>query len=98
MINDDTTSVIVRYRGQAGTEDEVDRLLSYIHPQAGKLPRWLLRQLQPYIVNVRTRLIDGYLREGFLQELTPSFWAWLGAYDLVRGLTVANRDPEELVV
>lgn len=98
MINDDTTSVVVRYRGQDGTEYEVDRLLSYIQPQEGKLPRWLLRQLQPYLVNVRTRLIDGYQREGLLQQLTPGLWEWLGKYDTVRGLTVANRNPDELVV
>jgi CRISPR-associated endonuclease/helicase Cas3 len=98
MINDDTTAVVVRYRGREGTKGEVDRLLSYIQPQVGKLPRWVLRQLQPYIVNVRTRLIDSYQREGFLQQITPGLWEWLGQYDSVRGLTVANRDPEELVV
>jgi len=98
IINDDTAAVVVRYRAQDGTDDSVDRLLSYIQPPEGKLPRWLLRQLQPYIVNVRTRLIDGYQREGFLQQLTPGLWEWLGKYDLVRGLSVANRDPEELVV
>lgn len=98
MINDDTTAVVVRYRGQDGSEDEVDRLLSYIQPQEGKLPRWLLRQLQPYIVTVRTRLMAGYQCEGFLQQFTPGLWEWLGQYDPVRGLTVANRDPEELVV
>ncbi len=98
MIDDETSAVVVRYRGLDGTNDEVDRLLSYVHHQDSKLPRWLLRQLQPYLVNVRTRLIDGYLREGLLNEITSSLWEWLGRYDLVRGLTVANRDPEELVV
>lgn len=98
MIDDETSAVVVRYRGLDGTNDEVDRLLSYVHHQDSKLPRWLLRQLQPYLVNVRTRLIDGYRREGLLNEITSGLWEWLGRYDLVRGLTVANRDPEELVV
>ena len=98
MIDDDTSAVVVRYRGLDGANDEVDRLLSYVHHQDSKLPRWLLRQLQPYLVNVRTRLIDGYRREGLLNEITSGLWEWLGRYDLVRGLTVANRDAEELVV
>lgn len=98
MIDDDTAPVVVRYRGRDGTADEVDRLLSYVQHQDGKLPRWLLRQLQPYLVNVRTRLIDGYQRDGLLHELAPGLWEWLGRYDMVRGLTVANRDPEELVI
>jgi CRISPR-associated endonuclease/helicase Cas3 len=97
MIDDDTSAVVVRYRGLDGANDEVDRLLSYVH-QDTKLARWLLRQLQPYLVNVRTRLIDGYRREGLLNEITSGLWEWLGRYDLVRGLTVANRDAEELVV
>jgi CRISPR-associated endonuclease/helicase Cas3 len=98
MIDDDTAPVVVRYRGRDGTADEVDRLLSYVQHQDSKLPRWLLRQLQPYLVNVRTRLIDGYQRDGLLHELAPGLWEWLGRYDKVRGLTVANRDPEELVI
>ncbi len=98
LIKDDTTPVVVRYRGQDNTDNMVDRLLSYVQHQDGALPRWLLRQLQPYIVNVRTRMIREYQREGFLSELVPGFWEWLGRYDTLKGLVVANRDPEELVV
>lgn len=98
MIKDDTTPVVVRYRGQDNTDDTVDRLLSYVQHQDSALPRWLLRQLQPYIVNVRARMIGEYQREGFLNELVPGFWEWLGQYDILKGLVVANRDPEELVV
>jgi CRISPR-associated endonuclease/helicase Cas3 len=98
MIDDETAAIVVRYHGLDGADDEVDRLLSYVHRQDSKLPRWLLRQLQPYLVNVRTRLIDDYRREGFLNEITSGLWEWLGRYDLVRGLTLANRDAEELVV
>jgi len=99
LIDDDGVPVVVHYRGQDGNDDTVDRLLSYVlHQEEGHLPRWLLRQLQPYLVNVRARLIAGYQREGFLHELTPGLWEWLGKYDPVRGLTPDNRDPEELVV
>jgi len=76
---------------------EVDGLLGAIR-QREETPRWALRQLQPYLVNVRTRLLQAYYREGLLNEVTTGLWEWLGGYDLVRGLVVANRDPEELVI
>lgn len=98
MIDDDSMPVVVRYRGPENADDTVDRLLSYLRHQEDKLPRWLLRQLQPYIVNIRTRKITEYQREGFLQELKIGLWEWLGRYDATKGVVVANRDPEELVV
>jgi CRISPR-associated endonuclease/helicase Cas3 len=98
MIDDDSASVVVRYRGMDDTDDTVDRLISYVQHQEGKIPRWLLRQLQPYIVNVRSRLVDSYQRDGLLQELMPGLWEWLGKYDLVRGISADNRNPDELVV
>jgi CRISPR-associated endonuclease/helicase Cas3 len=98
LIDDDGVPVVVHYRGQDGNDDTIDRLLSYVLHQEGNLPRWLLRQLQPYLVNVRTRLITEYQREGFLHELTPGLWEWLGNYDPVQGLIPGNRNPEELVV
>lgn len=98
MIDDDSASVVVRYRGMDDSNDTVDRLISYVQHQEGKVPRWLLRQLQPYIVNVRSRLVDGFQRDGLLQELVAGLWEWLGKYDLVRGITADNRNPEDLVV
>jgi len=98
MIDDDSASVVVRYRGIEDSDDTVDRLISYVQHQEGKVPRWLLRQLQPYLVNVRSRLVDSYQRDGLLQELVPGLWEWLGKYDRVRGITADNRNPEELVV
>jgi CRISPR-associated endonuclease/helicase Cas3 len=98
MIDDDTVPVVVCYRGPDSADDKIDRLRSYVQHQEGQLPRWLLRQLQPYLVNIRTRLLDHYQKDGLLHELTPGLWEWLGKYDQVRGLSVANRDPEELVV
>jgi CRISPR-associated endonuclease/helicase Cas3 len=43
-------------------------------------------------------LVDSYQRDGLLQELMPGLWEWLGKYDLVRGITADNRNPDELVV
>ena len=100
MIQDDSVPVIVRYRGQDGSDDTPDRLISYIKNQEERLPRWLLQRLQPYLINVRSRLIDNYHREGLVGELKPGLgmWEWLGKYDNRKGLTVENRDPEELVI
>jgi CRISPR-associated endonuclease/helicase Cas3 len=98
MIDDDSASLVVRYRGMDDSDGTVDRLISYVQHQEGKIPRWLLRQLQPYIVNMRSRLVNSYRRDGLLQELIPGLWEWLGKYDLVRGITADNRNPEELVV
>jgi CRISPR-associated endonuclease/helicase Cas3 len=98
MIDDDSAAVVVRYRGIEDSDDTVDRLISYVQHQEGKVPRWLLRQLQPYLVNVRSRLVDSYQRDGLVQELVPGLWEWLGKYDRVRGITADNRNPEELVV
>lgn len=98
MIQDDSVPVIVRYRGQDGSDDTPDRLISATKNQDERLPRWLLQQLQPYLVNVRSRLMDNYHREGLVGELKPGLWEWHGKYDSKKGLTVENRDPEDLVL
>jgi CRISPR-associated endonuclease/helicase Cas3 len=94
LIEDDTAPIVVR---PDIYHHEVDTLLSLLRG-AEETPRWLLRRLQPYIVGARTRLIPDYHREGLLNEVASGVWEWLGQYDAVRGLTVANRDPAELVV
>lgn len=101
MIKDDSVPVIVRYRGQDGSDDTADRLISQVTNQVERLPRWLLQRLQPYLVNVKSRLIHEYQQEGLVGDLNRpglGLWEWLGKYDNIRGITVANRDPEELVV
>lgn len=98
IIEDDSVPVVVRYRGQDGSDDTSDRMISYITNQTERLPRWLLQKLQPYLVNVCSRLIENYQREGLVGELKPGLWEWLGKYDNIIGLTVENRDPEDLVL
>jgi CRISPR-associated endonuclease/helicase Cas3 len=98
VIPDDSVPVIVRYRGRDGSDDTSERLISQVTNQEERLPRWLLQQLQPYLVNVRSRLIDDYHQNGLIGKLKPGLWEWLGGYDNARGLTVANRNPEELVL
>jgi CRISPR-associated endonuclease/helicase Cas3 len=94
LIEDDTASVVVRPERH---RQEIDKLLNALRREA-ELPRWVLRRLQPYIVNVRSRLIQGYDKQGLIQLIAPGLWEWLGGYDNVRGLVIANRDPSELVI
>ena len=96
-IEDDTAAVVVRYKRPRSDHSEAESLLSIVRQQ-NEVQRWALRRLQPYLVNVRTRLISDYYRQGLLGEITPGLWEWLGGYDPVRGLVVTNRDPAELVI
>ena len=97
LIEDDTAAVVVRYKRPSSDHSEAERLLRIVQQQR-EVPRWALRRLQPYLVNVRTRLISDYHRQGLLGEITPGLWEWLGGYDFVRGLVITNRDPAELVI
>jgi CRISPR-associated endonuclease/helicase Cas3 len=97
LIEDDTVPVVVRYNRAEGDHHDIDILFGLMRRE-GKAPRWIMRRLQPYLVNVRARFVQEYYREGFLNEVVPGLWEWLGQYDSVRGLTVANRNPADLVV
>jgi CRISPR-associated endonuclease/helicase Cas3 len=97
LIDDDTEAVVVPYKSQAGEGQEIKGLLGMIREQ-NEIPRWAMRRLQPYLVNVRSRLIPEYHKEGFLYEIAPGLWEWLGGYDSLRGIVAANRDPAELVI
>jgi CRISPR-associated endonuclease/helicase Cas3 len=99
LIDGDVASVVVRYRemeGQGGGKGEVDALLEALrrYPQRG---RAILRRLQPYIVGVRQRLLDGYVNAGLALEVQPGLWEWRGKYDPVKGLGAGEVDAEELV-
>lgn len=97
LIDDDAASVVVRYRGATGDDERVDRLLEELrrYPQRS---RGLLRRLQPYIVGVRQRLLDRYVRDGLAVEVLPGLWEWHGKYDGVRGLGDGAVDVVGLVV
>jgi CRISPR-associated endonuclease/helicase Cas3 len=98
MIRDDTVPVIVRYRGAAGDDPRVDELVCAIHARPEAFTRDLLRQLQPYLVSLRTRMIPTLQTNGLIVNLLPGLTEWMGRYDPVRGLLFDDRDPEELVV
>jgi CRISPR-associated endonuclease/helicase Cas3 len=94
MIEDDSAPAVVRPEGHTR---EVERLLALIRRQ-GETPRWVFRRLQPFLVSLRSRLVQAYRQKGLLQEVAPGLWEWLGGYDPVRGVVETARDPEELVI
>jgi CRISPR-associated endonuclease/helicase Cas3 len=98
LIDDDTVPVAVRYRGPRGTNRTADRLLNRLRATPAQA-RGILRRLQPYLVAVRRREIDGLASSGLVREVLPDIgiWEWLGAYDSVRGLGL-SRDPDQVMV
>ena len=73
LIDDEETSpVVVRYRGEGGTDRHVDELLAILQRDGPQ--RWLLRLLQPYMVTlyhrdvVRLHSIDG------IREMAPGLF------------------------
>jgi len=96
MIDDDTLPVVVRPPGERHSAT-VDKLMVQLR-RGEPDSRRLFRDLQPYLVNVRARLVPAYQEQGLLQPLAPNLWEWLGRYDPIRGLNTGNRDPAELVV
>ncbi len=99
MIADDTRSVVVPY----GTEEEQERVSALVARLRQRDPteasgRAVLRELQPYLVSVWARAAERYEREGFIAPIAPGIGEWQGAYDAVRGLVVADRPADTLVV
>jgi CRISPR-associated endonuclease/helicase Cas3 len=96
MIEDDGISVLVRYgRGQSWRRFEalVERLR-----RPGGVTRAALRQAQPYVVSVQSRLRDEFLKAGLLEEIAEELYVWRSGYHPVRGLTAGPRDAESLVI
>lgn len=98
LIEDDTVPLVVRWPREGSP---VDGLLAQLPRQIGPMggeARLLLRRLQPYLVNVRRRVLDNYQRQGLVRELPLGLWEWLGNYHETRGLQDKAIDPEILVV
>ena len=59
--------------------------------------RWLVRRLQPYIVNIRRYQAPELQASGQIVELFPGLYEWKGNYDNVRGIVSLGLRPEDLV-
>lgn len=96
MIDDDTQSVVVPYgsiKEQQRTRQVMGRLRAGT-PEG----RFLVRQIQPYLVPVRTYAANGFRARGLIVEITSGIAEWLGGYDSIRGLTADDLTLTELVV
>jgi CRISPR-associated endonuclease/helicase Cas3 len=94
LIDDEGAPVAVR---PGGHEAKVDGLLAAIR-RADEPPRWALRKLQPFLVNLRSRQVKAYESRGLLRSVAPGLWEWQGRYDPLRGLVDAGIDPDLLTV
>jgi len=90
--DEDTLSVVVRYRGPDGTDDTVDGLLRLLRKDGPA--RWLLRKLQRYTVTVRRKDVMRWERLGDVEAIQPGLYAQVCdiGYSNELGLTL---DEEE---
>jgi CRISPR-associated endonuclease/helicase Cas3 len=96
LIEEDSEPVMVRYQSPT-VKGDADALLKEAY-RADVNPRWLLRRLQPYLVNVKRWQFLEMQRKGLAKEIFPGLYEWLGSYDSVRGLIQLGRNPEDLVI
>ncbi len=95
LIPDDTTPVVVRYAEKdARKEAERTRTLSRIERERVLLPGDH-RRLQPYVVGLRTKELEG--AQGMTREIAEGVLLWTGAYDPVRGISAMRTDPADLI-
>ncbi|MCW2278646.1 CRISPR-associated helicase Cas3' [Heliophilum fasciatum] len=90
MIDQSVVPVIISY-------DEEARCLIDTIRRSGVLTRRIIRQLQPYIVNVAKFNEKQWVREGLMEPLAGDMFEWLGGYHPVMGLETKGRDPETLI-
>lgn len=73
LIDDEASaSVIVRYYGVDGDSKAIDNLISLLKKEGPK--RWLLRQLQRYIVNIHQREVDQLVAQGDVKEIIQGLY------------------------
>ncbi|MDI3338967.1 MAG: CRISPR-associated helicase Cas3' [Sphaerobacter sp.] len=97
LIDDgDAVPVVVRYRSRRDGRSAED-LLAELR-RAPEDARRLWRQLQPYVVNLRARMLETARRDGLVVEVAPGLWEWTGDYDDRLGLLAGAPDPERWVV
>ena len=100
LVDDDGVPAVVTAYGDATTREHVRSLLGRLAVEPERA-RETVRKLAPYLVNVGRRAADEARRRGWLQPVTSAPGApeeWLGGYDAVRGLMMADLAPGDLIV
>ncbi len=97
MIDEDTEDVIVAY-GSKAAQQQVQIAIQEIRNKSMRA-RFALRQIQPYLVSIRTAAAKRYRTQGFLEPIDPegklAIGIWRGKYDPIRGL-IADDDRSQL--
>lgn len=93
LIDEDSESVIVLY-GTADQQRKVKNWVWQLQNHKGNA-RFLWRQLQPYMVSLRTREADR--SRDLMDPIVPGIGWWTGKYDRTLGL-VHDLDPDRLVI
>lgn len=86
QIIEENTPVVVRY-GHSSNPTHVAHLLSRLQQEPTQR-RSLLRQLQQYMVTLRSKEIDWARTHDCLEEIAPGLLLWTGIYDPLYGLVL----------
>lgn len=93
MIEQDTKAVIVDYQPAL---EKIGKIKERI--KCGYMSRELIRDMQPYLVNVYVNQINRLLNDNLISELPNGLYEWKGIYDPLCGIVEKSYDPESLVV
>ncbi len=80
LIEDRSEPVVVEY------DEQARRLISQLQQAQGAEIRQLVRQLQPYIVNLRIQKLARAIARKNAIEIVPGLYRWEGNYEQIRGI------------
>jgi CRISPR-associated endonuclease/helicase Cas3 len=95
--DDDQVSLIVPYASLNANAHDVHALIARLRKKDSD--RWLLRALQRYVVQMRSRAASTWQQRGDIEELLPGLFVLKDPlrYDVRRGL-VTDEDPRQPVL
>ncbi|MGQ9921387.1 MAG: CRISPR-associated helicase/endonuclease Cas3, partial [Desulfobacca sp.] len=64
--------------------------------QAPSRQTW--RRLQPYLINLYAHEVRRFQEDGWLEEISPGLYRWLGIYEPRTGPVGPTVDPSDLVI
>lgn len=97
MIAKDGAPVVITDEAPGMAPNRAEGLLARLVHQHGN-PRALLRQLQPYIIDLDSWPLQQAQQHALVTEVVPGLYRWLGRYDGLRGIVLEGGvDPSYLV-
>ena len=91
--DEDSSPVVVLYRGLDGTDKAVDKWLATLRKDGPQ--RWLMRKLQRYTVNIHRREAMKLLEQGDVEEVMPGLFVQVSdvLYHPLLGLLQGEAPP-----